>query len=88
MTGTNFSDWFNAAEGTLFVEGSTAATAETYIFADMNSGVTNNYIRQSTVGAGTTNQFVVQVTGSTTASPGANASPTTQPGCPTPRFRH
>ena len=70
MTGTNFSDWFNAAEGTLFVEGSTAATAETYIFADMNSGVTNNYIRQSTVGAGTTTQFVVQVTGSTTASPG------------------
>jgi hypothetical protein len=70
MTGTNFSSWYNAVEGTLFVEGSTAAAADTYIFADINSGITNNYIRQSTSSAGTNNQFVVQVTGSTVASPG------------------
>jgi hypothetical protein len=70
MTGTNFSSWFNEKEGTLFVEAATAAAADVFVFADINSGATNNFIRQSTSSAGTTVQLVVQVLGSTTASPG------------------
>lgn len=74
MTGTNFSSWFNASEGTLYVEASTANASDSFIFADINSGVTTNYIRQSTSASGTVNSFVLQVTGSIVAAPGVTVT--------------
>jgi hypothetical protein len=70
MTGTNFSSWYNAAQGTLYAEGNTPAFATTYVFADINNNSTSNYIRHSTTSAGTTTQFVVVNNTTTTASPG------------------
>ena len=72
MTGTNFTDWFNASEGTLFVEGQTSwsATPASSAFrtlariysADGNSSISNVYQFD---GAGTS---VVRDAGVTQAS--------------------
>jgi hypothetical protein len=69
MTGTNFSSWYNQAEGTLYAEANTPAFATTYVFAEINNNSTSNYIRHSTSSAGTTTQFVVVNNTTTTASP-------------------
>jgi len=69
MVGTNFSDWYNAAEGTLYAEANTPESAATYVFADMNSNSLTNYIRQSTASNGTSNQLVLTDNGAITASP-------------------
>jgi len=70
MTGTNFSDWYNAVEGTLYVEANTPDFAVAYVFADINSNSLTNYIRQSTSSLGTISQFVVSDSGTAVASPG------------------
>ena len=74
MTGANFSSWYNAAEGTLYVEANTPAVAGTYIFADLNSNSTTNLIRQATTSSGASTQFVVTDNGTITASPSVNTS--------------
>lgn len=45
MTGTNFSDWYNAAEGTMFFEGSTFVDqgAKTVSFAEISNGVSTSF---------------------------------------------
>ncbi len=70
MTGTNFSSWYNAVEGTLYVEANTPDFAVAYVFADINSNSLTNYIRQSTSSLGTISQFVVSDSGTAVASPG------------------
>jgi hypothetical protein len=70
MTGTNFSSWYNAGEGSLYAEANTPAFAASYVFAEINNNSTSNYIRHSTTSAGTTTQFVVVNNTTTTASPG------------------
>ena len=70
MTGTNFSSWYNASEGTLYVEANTPDFAVAYVFADINSNSLTNYIRQSTSSLGTISQFVVSDSGTAVASPG------------------
>jgi hypothetical protein len=70
MTGTNFSSWYNQAEGTLYAEANTPAFAASYVFADINDGTTANGIRQATASNGTNNQFIVTNASTTQASPG------------------
>jgi hypothetical protein len=74
MTGTNFSDWYNAVEGTLYVEANTPDFAVAYVFADINSNSLTNYIRQSTSSLGTISQFVVSDSGTAVASPGVSVT--------------
>jgi hypothetical protein len=74
MTGTNFSSWYNASEGTLYVEANTPDFAVAYVFADINSNSTTNYIRQSTSSLGTISQFVVSDSGTAVASPGVTVT--------------
>ena len=50
MTGTNFSSWFNASQGTLYSEFSSSSSNSTAI--DINSGSTSNFIRLSQAGNG------------------------------------
>jgi hypothetical protein len=69
MTGTNFSSWYNAAQGTLYTEANTPAFATTYVFADINNNSTSNYIRHSTTSAGTSTTFNVVNNTTTTANP-------------------
>lgn len=70
MTGTNFSSWYNAEEGTMYAEANTPSFATTYVFAEINNNSTSNYIRHSTTSVGTTTQFVVVDGTVTQASPG------------------
>jgi hypothetical protein len=42
MTGANFSSWYNAAEGTLFVEAATSNLAVNSAVAAFSDGTTNN----------------------------------------------
>jgi hypothetical protein len=70
MTGTNFSSWYNAGQGTLYAEANTPSFATTYVFADINNNSTTTYIRQSTASTGTNTQFVISDNSVTTASPG------------------
>jgi len=70
MTGTNFSSWYNAGQGTLYAEANTPSFATTYVFADINSNSTTTYIRHSTASTGTNTQFVISDNSVTTASPG------------------
>jgi hypothetical protein len=44
MTGTNFSDWFNASEGTLFAEFTTGGDTIATRVAIIDDGTTTNYI--------------------------------------------
>ena len=45
MTGTNFSSWYNAAEGTMYAEASVIGATADAVIASANSGTTNNDIR-------------------------------------------
>lgn len=45
MTGTNFSDWFNATEGSFVFECSASAIASTTFIASINDGTTSERIR-------------------------------------------
>jgi hypothetical protein len=56
MTGTNFSDWFNASEGTFVVNGSTVNFTNSDVIVDATDGTTSNRIQM----------FVAGVTGAAT----------------------
>ena len=45
MTGTNFSSWYNQAQGTLYAEASVIGATADAVIASANSGTTNNDIR-------------------------------------------
>lgn len=42
MTGTNFSDWFNATEGTLYIEGEVVDTGVSTTLLSINDGTVDN----------------------------------------------
>jgi len=60
MTGTNFSDWYSASEGTLFAESSLASVATTPAITSFSDGTdTGNLIQVNTSGAGLVRYRVV-----------------------------
>jgi hypothetical protein len=73
MTGTNFSDWYNAAEGTLFAEGSFGRAAGIFGVDDTTN---NNRMRIGHTGTTATNYTSV-VSGAVQFS--TNSSPNTLP---------
>jgi hypothetical protein len=71
MTGTNFSSWFNNAEGTLYGEVSSAATAVAGAgrrIANINDGTESNRITIARGGAGGVSVGFVTVGGATQAN--------------------
>lgn len=63
MTGTNFSDWFNASEGTLEINATLAGVSSfTTYFANLNSNSTTNYIALGHGGTGSAPYFRVSDT--------------------------
>jgi hypothetical protein len=75
MTGTNFSSWYNAAEGTLFSESINLPGQSAVVFpriANINDGTTNNVI--TTIWRSDTSRLygVVTTSGSGVADVGAN----------------
>lgn len=50
MTGTNFSDWFNATEGTFVVNGSTFNFTNSDVIVDATDGTTSNRIQMYVAG--------------------------------------
>jgi hypothetical protein len=69
MTGTNFSSWFNATEGTLLAHAIRSRTSDIGRIASVNDNTANESIE---LGADTTGEFIVVDGGSTlaTISPG------------------
>jgi hypothetical protein len=80
MTGTNFSDWFNATEGTFVTRGATGATTSSFPLAlYVSDGTTQN---RMTIGYFNFNNFQVVDTnvsqcGITTTTPSTNVQTTT-----------
>jgi hypothetical protein len=67
MTGTNFSSWYNASEGTTYVEAQSPSVAGTYFYYSLNNGTTNE-IRLASASSGSNPTFVVTNTSSSQAS--------------------
>jgi hypothetical protein len=67
MTGTNFSSWYSASEGTTYVEAQSPSVAGTYFYYSLNNGTTNE-IRLASASSGSNPTFVVTNTSSSQAS--------------------
>jgi hypothetical protein len=67
MTGTNFSDWYNAVEGTTLVEAQSPSAAAIYFYYSLNNGITNE-IRLASGSSGAQRTFFVSNASSTQAS--------------------
>jgi len=74
MTGTNFSSWYNAGQGTLYAEANTPSFATNYVFADINNNSISTYIRQSTASTGTTTQLAISDNAVLVAAPGVSVT--------------
>jgi hypothetical protein len=70
MTGTNFSSWYNASEGTLFSNSLPPDAAAFFAFQIISDGTNANELQQRTVSGGTNPTFVVNTLSSTVASIG------------------
>jgi len=69
MTGTNFSDWFNASEGTLYAEGVRFGTANTFPrMWQFDDGAESNYIYAGLVTSGSAGYGAVAVSGTEVTS--------------------
>jgi uncharacterized lipoprotein NlpE involved in copper resistance len=68
MTGTNFSGWYNAAEGTLFAQAQSFQTTGVFSTQVISDGTTPNEMRHSSSSLATSPTFVVNVGGVSQAS--------------------
>jgi hypothetical protein len=68
MTGTNFSSWYNATEGTFFAEWTLGQDVTGICIYTAEDGTTSNYIRLRYGASGTQNDSAVAVGGVTQAS--------------------
>lgn len=69
MTGTNFSDWFNASEGTLYAQGSRFGTSNVFPrLAQCDDGTDNSIINVFVNSSANTGGGSVAVSGATSAS--------------------
>jgi hypothetical protein len=68
MTGTNFSDWYNATEGTFFAEWTLGQDVTSVSIYTAEDGTANNYIRTRYGASGTQNDSAVATGGVTQAS--------------------
>jgi hypothetical protein len=67
MTGTNFSSWYNAGEGTMYAEAATNAYDTSRVIFDIGDGTNNNRITLGRNSTGTSMQGFVTVAGVTQA---------------------
>ena len=67
MTGTDFSSWFNASEGTVFVQAQSPAVAGVYYYYSINNG-TSNEIRLASGSGGGNPTFNTTIGGVSQAS--------------------
>lgn len=74
MTGTNFSDWFNASEGTLSITGSTFSNADRRGAGSISDGTTSNCVELRMVALSSNNASRYLVTASGAASCSITAS--------------
>lgn len=58
MTGTNFSSWYNASEGTFVFEGSQYSTATSRVILDVTNGTTAERIQMYSAAGGTPTIFI------------------------------
>jgi hypothetical protein len=68
MTGTNFSDWYSASEGTLFAQAQSFQTTGFLNSQAISDGTTSNEIRQATNSSAANPAFVVVAGGASQAS--------------------
>jgi hypothetical protein len=69
MTGTNFSDWFNASEGTFSVSANVPFVSANKGFLQVNDGTTSNRLELRFAGSvATTSRYEVVTSGSSVAS--------------------
>ena len=73
-TGTNFSSWYRADEGTIFVDGTAASVSAFMMFATLSDGTAGNEIRLSTQSAGNNPGLIVNAGGVTQATSYATAA--------------
>lgn len=69
ITGTNFSSWFNATQGTIYAQASTAeATGNPYVVA-INDDTSSNRLELRRIGASNVASFIATTLGATEAAP-------------------
>jgi hypothetical protein len=75
MTGTNFSDWYNAAEGTLYAESAFTGLVTAARIAQLDDGTTSNFISlQNSPSTATSSQLRVFVNGTNTVFINTNSA--------------
>jgi hypothetical protein len=72
MTGTNFSSWYNATEGTFFAEWTIREDVSSVSIYQADDGTANNYMRLRYAGAGNANDNAIAVSGTVQATLGAS----------------
>jgi hypothetical protein len=75
MTGTNFSSWFNNAEGTLFAESAFTGLVTSARIVQLDDGTASNFISlQNNTSTATTSQLRVFVNGTNTVFTGISSA--------------